>query len=179
MADIIGRLAHAEKAALALVYANGGKLPIPLQPKDPQTDNIVSAMQSSLGAVKAALQTLDDSLLKLSTVNDVHCWGFRHPTIRDAFATGVSGNPELIEIYLSGVTKEILIKEISCGDMGVEGIKLIVPRSRFNKVLKIIAPGSRIKAMGLPTLSFLATRCSPEFLGLSSTMMRRKYTYLN
>ncbi|MDE8815288.1 hypothetical protein P0C24_15255 [Citrobacter freundii] len=166
MADIIGRLAHAEKAALALVYANGGKLPIPLQPKDPQTDNILSAMQSSLGAVKSALQTLDDSLLKLSTVNDEHCWGFRHPTIRDAFATDVSGNPELIEIYLSGVTKEILIKEISCGDMGVEGIKLIVPRSRFKKVLKIIAPDSRIKAMGLPTLSFLATRCSPEFLGL-------------
>lgn len=166
MIDIIRGLAPAERAALALVFANGGKLPIPLRDGSPETASIVTSMQSNLGDVKAALATLDDSLLRASKPQKGQCWEFRHPTIRDAFATDVSSNPELVEIYLSGVTKEKLIEEISCGDMGIEGVKLIVPHIMFNKVLNIIAPSDRINAMNKPVLSFLATRCSPEFLEL-------------
>lgn len=166
MTDIIGGLAPAERAALALVFANGGELPIPLRVDTSQTTNIITSMQSSLGDVKAALVALDDSLLRVNKAHDEHRWTFRHPTIRDAFATDVSGNPELIEIYLSGVTKERLIEEISCGDMGIEGIKLIVPRNMFTRVLNIIAPSDRIETISRPILSFLASRCSPEFLGL-------------
>ncbi|WP_226093450.1 AAA family ATPase [Dickeya oryzae] len=166
MADIIGGLAPAERAALALVFANGGELPIPLRLENPQTTNIITSMQSNFGDVKAALSTLDDSLIRISKTQDEHYWTFRHPTIRDAFATDVSGNPELIEIYLSGVTKERLIEEISCGDMGIEGIKLVVPRSMFNRVLDIITPGDNRLPISRPILSFLASRCSPQFLGL-------------
>ncbi len=166
MADIIGGLAPAERAALALVFANGGELPIPIMDDDLQTAKIIISMQSNLGDVKAALAALDDSLIRVSKAQDDHCWTFRHPTIRDAFATDVSGNPELVEIYLSGVTKERLIEEISCGDMGIEGIKLVVPRSMFNRVLRIIAPSGNIEPISRPILSFLASRCSPEFLGL-------------
>lgn len=166
MADIIGGLAPSERAALALVFANGGELLIPLRLENPQTTNIITSMQSNLGDVKAALSALDDSLIRISKTQDEHYWKFRHPTIRDAFATDVSGNPELIEIYLSGVTKERLIEEISCGDMGIEGIKLVVPHSMFNRVLDIITPGGNRVPISRPILSFLASRCSPEFLGL-------------
>jgi hypothetical protein len=166
MADIIRGLASAERAALALVFANGGTLPIPLRTEDPKTIGIVTSMQSNLGDVKAALAALDDSLLRLGKSQDDMHWQFRHPTIRDVFATDLSGNPELVEIYLSGVAKERLIEEISCGDMRIEGVKLIVPRSMFDRVLKIIAPIGRRAALNRPTLSFLATRCSSEFLGI-------------
>lgn len=166
MEDIIRGLAPAERAALALVFANGGELPIPLHVEAPQIANIITSMQSNFGDVKAALTALDDSLLRASKAQEESYWKFRHPTIRDAFATYVSENPELVEIYLSGVTKEKLIKEISCGDMDIEGVKLIVRRSMYNKVLNIIAPDDRIKAISSPILSFLANRCSPEFLEL-------------
>lgn len=166
MVDIIGGLAPAERAALALVFANGGELPIPLRLENPQTTNIITSMQSNLGDVKAALSALDDSLIRISKTQAEHYWKFRHPTIRDAFATDVSGNPELIDIYLSGVTKERLIEEISCGDMGIEGIKLVVPQSMFNSVLDIIDPSGNRASISKPILSFLASRCSPEFLGL-------------
>lgn len=166
MADIIGGLAPAERAALALIFSNGGELPIPLRFENPQTTNIITSMQSNLGDVKAALSALDDSLIRISKTQDEHYWKFRHPTIRDAFATDVSGNPELIDIYLSGVTKERLIEEISCGDMGIEGIKLVVPHSMFNSVLNIIDPSGNRAPISRPILTFLASRCSTEFLGL-------------
>lgn len=166
MADIIGGLAPAERAALALVFSNGGELPIPLRIENPQTTNIITSMQSNLGDVKAALSALDDSLIRISKTQDEHYWKFRHPTIRDAFATDVAGNPELIDIYLSGVTKERLIEEISCGDMGIEGIKLVVPHSMFNSVLNIIDPSGNRALISRPILTFLASRCSTDFLGL-------------
>lgn len=164
MADIISSLAPAERAALALVFANGGELPIPLRLENLQTNNVITSMQSNFGDVKAALMALDDSLIRISKTQGEHYWTFRHPTIRDAFATDVSGNPELIEIYLSGVTKERLIEEISCGEMGIEGIKLVVPRSMFNRVLDVLAPDGNRVPISRPILSFLASRCSPEFL---------------
>jgi hypothetical protein len=166
MADVIRGLASAERAALALVYAKGGALPIPVPSDDTHINNIITAMQSNLGDVKAALSALDDSLLRTAKSQGDLYWQFRHPTIRDAFATNVAGNPELVEIYLSGVTKERLIEEISCGDMEIEGVKLIVPRTLFGRVLTIIAPNGSVSAMTTPILSFLATRCANEFLGL-------------
>lgn len=174
MVEIIQGLAPAERTALALVFANGGELPIPLHIEEPQTATIVTSMQSNLGDVKAALTALDDSLLSRSNIRGEPCWKFRHPTIRDAFATYVSENPELIEIYLSGVTKEKLIEEVSCGDMGIEGVKLIVQRCMFHKVLNIIAPNDRIEAISGPILSFLAKRCSPEFLGIFFSSLASK-----
>lgn len=164
MAEVIKGLAPAERAALALVYASGGSLPIPVPSDDPRIASIITSMQSNLGDVKAALASLDDSMLKSAKVQDDLYWQFRHPTIRDAFATDVASNPELVEIYLSGVTKDRLVEEISCGDMGIEGVKLIVPRALFGRVLAIIAPGSRAGSLTGPVLSFLATRCSDDFL---------------
>lgn len=166
MADIVGGLANAERAALALVFASGGNLPIPLAIHDEHVASIIVSMQSNVGDVKAALSSLDDSLLRKVTVNGGQFWQFRHPTIRDAFASDVAGNPELVDIYLSGVTKERLVLEISCGTMDVEGVKLVVPRERYARVLGIIAPEGSEKALAQQVITFLATRCSNEFLGM-------------
>jgi hypothetical protein len=165
MTDVIKGLANAERAALALVFAKGGSLPIPLPVDDTQVMDVIAAMQSNIGEVKAALVSLDDSLLRQSSYSEGKRWQFRHPTIRDAFATDVASNPELIEIYLAGVKREQLIEEISCGDMGIEGVKLVVPSTRYSQVLTILAPKGQVNSLTRPLISFLATRCSIEFLG--------------
>ena len=166
MEDIVKGLANAERAALALVFANGGSLPIPLSGLEPSVINTIESMQSNIGDVKAALSSLDDSLLRKTSGSAGQAWQFRHPTIRDAFASVVASNPELIEIYLSGVSKEMLVDEISCGEMGIEGVKLVVPKAMYERVLGLIAPEGKEKALTRPLVAFLAARCSTEFLRL-------------
>lgn len=166
MEDIVRGLANAERAALALVFANGGNLPIPLSATDSAVLNTIASMQSNIGDVKAALSSLDDSLLRKASASGGQSWQFRHPTIRDAFASVVASNPELIDIYLSGVSKDMLIEEISCGEMDIEGVKLVVPQTMYGRVLGLIAPDGREKALTRPLVAFLAARCSVEFLKL-------------
>lgn len=163
MEDIIKGLAFAEKAAIALIFSNGGSLPIPLN-EDETALRTIASMQSNVGDVKAALISLDDSLLRRVSIEGVSCWQFRHPTIHDAFASIVGSNPEFIDIYISGATKERLVGEVSCGDMGIEGVKVIIPKSAFDRVLKIIAPDGQEKNLVEPITTFLARKCSSEFL---------------
>lgn len=165
MEDIIKGLAFAEKAAIALIFSNGGSLPIPL-PEDVATNRTIASMQSNVGDVKAALISLDDALLRKNGIEDGQYWQFRHPTIHDAFASIIGNNPELIDIYISGATKERLVGEVSCGDMGIEGVKVIIPPSGFERVLKIIAPGGHEKDLVEPVTTFLARKCSLTFLRL-------------
>ena len=44
--------------------------------------------------------------------------------------------PELIDIYLAGVPTERLLDEVTCGDMNIEGVKIVVSRERFPAVLE-------------------------------------------
>lgn len=164
MEDTIRGLAHAEGAAIALVFVNGGNLPVGLTENDASSLGTIAAMGSDIGSVKAALPTLEDSLLRKATVDTKQYWQFRHPTIRDAFASIVGSNPELVDIYVSGANKDRLISEVSCGDMDIEGVKVIVPSSLFDRVLEIIAPGGRASGLVDPVVPFLAKKCSLEFV---------------
>lgn len=180
MEEIIKGLASAEKAAIALIFVNGGSLSIPL-PEDEKALKTITAMRSNIGDVKAALLALQDSLLRLAKTENNSSWQFHHPTIRDAFASFIGNNPEQLEIYLSGVTKERLISEVSCGNMNVEGVKIIIPATFFDAVLTIIRADhtNDLEAIDDSVLSFLANKCSAEFLkkyfsSNSSSQLARK-----
>lgn len=164
--EVLSNLAPADKAAIALVFITGGNLPIPI----PDEENIlrtISTLRSNVGGVKAALAALDESLLRRSTKKGQQYWHFRHPTIRDAFASIIGTNPELVDIYLSGVTTDQLMKEVTCGDLNIEGVKIIIPSSRYDLVM------DRLQKFALTNGQyvffdhvgyFLARRCSGPFL---------------
>lgn len=61
--DVVSCLAAAEKAAIGLVFISGGKLPIPVS-ADQHVAGTLDLLGVTLGEVKAALVSLDDSLLK-------------------------------------------------------------------------------------------------------------------
>ncbi len=162
--DILSSLSAADKAAIALVFIAGGRLPVPM-PEGKANLRTISTMRSSVGEVKAALYALNDSLLRRSKENGREYWEFRHPTIRDAFASIIGSNPEFIDIYLAGVTTEQMMREVTCGDMSLEGVKIVIPSERYGEVL------DRLRALGRtgtwyndPVGSFLAVRCSGDFL---------------
>jgi hypothetical protein len=123
--DVVASLAPAEKAAIGLVFIAGGKLLIPVV-ADEHISGTLDLLGVTLGEFKAALVSLDDSLLKRQKEGATEYWVFRHPTIRDAYATIVGANPELIDVYLSGVSTDQLLKEVVCGDVQLEGAEIIV-----------------------------------------------------
>ena len=133
--------------------------------EDEQTLRSIATMRSSVGDVKAALVALNNSLLKRVRDGERQYWRFRHPTIRDAFAEFVGANPELIDIYLAGVTTERLMGEVICGDVDVQGAKIIIPRERYDEILKRLRQAKRTGVWySDPVGSFLAIRCATDFL---------------
>jgi len=163
--DVVASLAAAEKAAIGLVFIAGGKLLIPVV-ADEHISGTLELLGVTLGEVKAALVSLDDSLLKRQKEGATEYWVFRHPTIRDAYATIVGGNPELIDVYLSGVSTDQLLREVVCGDVQLEGAEIIVPQSRYNLIQERLDRFSKEtrKTWPNPVGTFLSSRCSVEFI---------------
>jgi hypothetical protein len=162
--DVVASLAAAEKAAIGLVFIAGGKLLIPVV-ADEHIAGILELLGVTLGDVKAALVSLDDSLLKRQKESGSEYWVFRHPTIRDAYATMVGGNPELIDVYLSGVSTDQLLKEVVCGDVQLEGAEIIVPESRYHLIQDRLDRHSEQSWAGPYRVStFLSSRCSTDFI---------------
>ena len=168
---VVRTVGTAEKAAMALIFMGGGRIPIPIV-EEQRILGAIESMGSALGEVKQALQSLDDSLVRRITKNGRQYWTFRHPTIQDAFASFVGNNPELIDIYLAGVRTTRMMDEITCGITNVEGVKIIVPPERFPTVLEKIKTIKRKDwAYHDPLGAFLLSRCSSEFLKLYFTVV--------
>ena len=164
LTEVVTNFGSAETAALALIFIEGGNISIPI----PETQEIlrtIAMMDSTLGQVKAAMFSLDDSFIRRSLKYGRAYWSFRHPTIRDVFATIVAADPELIDIYLAGVPARRLISEVACGQSNLEGVKIVVPSERFSAVMQKLKTIEREPFSPFdPVDSFLARRCSVEFV---------------
>lgn len=163
--DVVGSLAAPEKAAIGLVFIAGGKLQIPVS-ADEHVGATLDLLNVTLGQVKAALVGLDDSLLKRRKDGNCEYWHFRHPTIRDAYATVVGKDPELIDIYLAGVRTEQLLTEVVCGDISIEGAQITVPPSRYAQIhlrLDNVSVNQK-RQWSDPVKTFLSNRCAPDFI---------------
>ena len=92
-------------------------------------------------------------------------WRFKHPTIRDAFASLVAENRELTDIYLLGTPVERLLTEISCGNTKLRGIKVSVPDDRYESLMPRVESFLLSRRGELGSVScFLASRCGRSFL---------------
>ena len=160
----LSNFSPSEKAALALVFIADGRLLVPI-PDDEKTLQTIATMQSSIGAVKASLNALNNALIRRHKDNGREYWCFQHPTIRDAFGSLVAANPELIDIYLAGTPTEKLMNEVTCGDVSLEGVKIIVPPEKYWVVLeKLKEAGRNHTSYFDPVTPFLAHKCSSDFL---------------
>ena len=152
------------RSAIALVFMRGGVLPSPVD-MSPEELHAATLMGGAIGGVRTALSALDGSLLIKSFHDGNHTIRFKHPTIRDAFASLVAEDLELMDIYLTGTPVEKLFGEISCGDVGIEGVKVVVPVDRYAMVLKSIESFDATKWENKNALhNFLAYRCDRAFL---------------
>ena len=162
------------RAALALIYMRNNILSSPIRLTNPETEAIARIGGDIAGCVDA-LNSLEESFVQRVSAGGDAFWQFRHPTIGDAFATSVAVNPELLEIYLLGISTEKLIYQVTCGDVDYEHA-VILPGAFFESVIqrlddftKAAAHKSDWRAVYQAkdnTLTFLARRCSKSFLEL-------------
>jgi hypothetical protein len=164
LCEILRTLDVESRSAIALVFMHAGTLASPLQISD-EEQQAVKLLGGSLSGVRNALNSLNESLLVRAYQSGRYVWRYKHPTIRDAFATLIAEDTELLDIYLTGTPIERLFAEISCGDVGLQGVKVIIPHDRFDSVIARIITGDSTKKNSRRELHFfLAHRCNKQFL---------------
>jgi len=151
-----------EKAAIAVLFMHGGKISTPVSFIQADTQAI-SALGASIPQTRASFTNLEGSFLQLVPDGDRQLWQYRHPTIRDAFADIVAEDPEQLDIYLAGAPTDTMLGEVTCGNVYLQGARLIVPLERFHSVIKRL---SDLADAGrwYRVESFLANRCSESFV---------------
>jgi hypothetical protein len=164
LCEIIRTLDAGSRSALALVFIRGGLLPSPVKMTTDE-ERAVALLGGTVATVREALNSLDGSLLLPSLQGGSHTWRFKHPTIRDAFAAVIAEDRELMDIYLAGAPVEKLFSEVSCGDVRIEGVKVIVPSDRYDAFMARIDSFVTKRSENNSALHrFLAIRCDRDFL---------------
>ena len=159
LVDVICTMDRDSRAALALIFMGGGSIesPIHLTPEALEAVNLIGGTQFG---VREALNNMDGSLVKLYHIGGSSRWIFKHPTISDAFDSIIAGDHELLDIFLTGTRINKLISEVTCGDVGLKGAKLIIPESRYVLLLERIKEINNSYVLYV----FLAYRCDKAFL---------------
>lgn len=157
--DVISSLDAESKAAIGLLFMNGGQIHHPLT-LSPQEITALTMLGSSEQGVRKALPSLNGDILRLAR-SEPSRWMYKHPTIGDAYARLLASDPELLDVYLAGVRSDKLVREITCGETGLEGA-VVIPHSRFNRIFASIDTLTNKNALFM----FLAYRCDKTFLEL-------------
>lgn len=142
----------------------GGVLPSPLT-MTLEEERAISLLGGSLSTVREALNALNGSLILQIINGGDYSSRFKHPTIRDAFAIVIADDRELLDIYLVGAPVDRLIKEVTCGDVGIHGVKVTVPSYQYDLIINRLAMLDTTNwEMRRHLHSFIAYRCARDFL---------------
>lgn len=162
--EVIRTLDRPSRSAIALVFMRNGSLESPLSLSD-EEEGALSNLGGTKAEVLSALSALKGSLLVHVAESGRVWWRFKHPTIRDAFADYVAQDREMMDIYLKGTPLRQMFSEITCGDTGFAGVKVVVPKDRYALVAaRIKSEFSSGRDARSDIYSFLARRCTKEFL---------------
>lgn len=162
--EVIDKLSPNERAALVLIFHRGGSLKGPLTLEE-EEHRLLELLGSSLGGVKIGMHALDGSLLRRLDRQGVPLWIFRHPTTREAVGDLLADDPDLSALYLRGAPADKLLSEITCGDVGLEGVRIAVKPDSFPHVANRIAQLIRGDRYAMrAAYVFLVDRCTRAFL---------------
>ena len=162
------------KTGLALIYMRNGFLESPIDLRSSEVEAL-SRLGSNPGQSRIALEALEGSFVLHSRVDDGSTWQFRHPTIGDSYAAMLADSPDLIDIFIQGSAPNLLLRQVTCGDVGLENA-IVIPRSLYPEMLSKIEEITSNELQGNSPFTvfspaeqlygFLSRRCSAEFLSL-------------
>lgn len=141
--DIYSQLGADSQAALALVYiCSRSGLPSTLRLTASQRE-LVAEMGATVSRIGSALLTLAGTFLRQETSR--YCsrtWTFRHPTLREGFASWLTGKDHLMQTVLKGMDDNALLVDTDCrltaDDEGL-GTSLRIPPPLYVSVAKRLA----------------------------------------
>lgn len=169
LVEIIEGLDCHSRAALALIYMRRDDLRSPVTPNDAEREAL-SRMGSSLGACLNALEALKGSFVVQTLFDGEPSWRFRHPTVGDAFASLVRQHIDLLDIYVRGTDVDHLLRQVTCGDVGLKNA-VVLPSSMYSlmvdKLDEYMSEAVMRKAHWEAKRNlhnFLAHRCAKLFL---------------
>jgi hypothetical protein len=170
--DMLKNLDDDSKAALSLIYMRNDNLKSPVVLTELERIAI-ERMKSTFGGCSQALKAMENSFVIYSAASDEPVWKFKHPTLSDAFATILSKDAELMEIYIVGTSVDKLLDQVTCGKVEIDRA-VLVPKGLFSifmEKLKTFSSTAKYKTESLSIWGakyhldrFLATRCSKDFL---------------
>jgi energy-coupling factor transporter ATP-binding protein EcfA2 len=161
--DVINGLGDSNRAALGVAFMRGGRIKAGLDLSEDER-KAIELLNASVGQVRKSLNALQGSLLLREVENGETFFRFKHPTIRDAFGGVIGDDANLMDIFLRGTRAEMLVDEVTCGDVGLEGVRLVVPSDRFPLLIERLRELKQETGGTKKMLGFLTTRCSPQFL---------------
>lgn len=164
LVEIIRTLDVHNRAALALIFMRGGMIESPVEISSDE-EKAIKLLLSDAANVRVAFSYLEGSMLIRLLENGIYYWKYKHPTFRDAFAIIVAEDAELLDIYLIGAPINTIFSEVTCGDVGLEGVKVIVPLTRYSQLLERINTLNLSKwHTKLDLVRFLSRRADEKFL---------------
>lgn len=167
--DIVTRLSAPEKALLALIFANSGRLEAPIT-YDERASRIVRLFGAQSHEVSNLVASLEDVFIKRVTDLDGSVtYRFTHPSFGDAIARMTASRTEWLEVYLAGASTMSILHETHAGVPGEAGVEIAVPPARYDDVVARIREliTDRAKS-GTYWTTYVANRCGALFLSYLS-----------
>lgn len=165
--DVIDGLDVDGRAALGLIFVGHGWLASPVT-LDERSKDLVARIGSTLGGVIRALEAMDGSQVNSIVRDGEPGWVFAHPTMADAYSS-LMRSPDLVEHLLAGFPLQTLVREVTCGDVGLQGALVLAPAQYDAVLARLDEPvprgsyGEAWRERDRRT-TFLAKRCDAAFL---------------
>lgn len=164
LTGVIRNLDAHSQGALALVFLRGGRVESPIE-FSTEDRKALESLGADVAKVRRAMSALEGSFVLLVHEQSVATWRFKHPTMRDALAQLFAEDRERLDVYLAGAPLPTIFREVTCGDIGLSGVKVIVPASRYAALVERTKTIRRQETDQFNELiNFLARRCDREFL---------------
>jgi hypothetical protein len=173
LVDVFRSLDPDHIGALALVYREG-ELLVPPQVSSVDVQNLLSQVGAVPQHVAPALTTLEGTFLRCApkpgALDGRQYWTFKHPTLREGFASYIARMPNLVDVLISGLEPTSVLRQLDCGSGRAKGRLIIVPESLYSKVAEKVASTAQPDWLGnhreawYQWTNFLASRSSDRFL---------------
>ncbi len=168
--ETIAGLGQDDVAALAVVFAYGARLDSPVA-SSAVLERICAELGSSLHGIKVALESLNGCLVRLERGDEGTHWRFQHPTVGDVVGSYLAQRLELVGIYVQFAPLVDLLRDVTAGDVGLQGAKVVASETLYPVLLRRLKAALASADHRSLALWFMAYRASAPFLACAVTDM--------
>lgn len=155
-------------SALALIYLEDDGLTAPMA-LSPLQESALALLGGTRVGVRRALNALNGTFVRMANGATRPRWHFLQPTLAEAFAAHVGRDIELLDVFIAGLTADVIVELVDCGDEpDPSSGRVYVPEYHRDAVANIF-PGKNYDSSHhhvYDYIVFCAERCSDLFLQL-------------